>query len=418
MFVGKMTPSEIFVMSNATSKMIPFFFLCLWWEFNKEEFPEIIRNSHNIPLLVLCYSTSCNHCRGLPEIFLNISSLYSNDKDFLITTVNCQENPSGCSLFPMSGTPYLGIVIGDNKNYWPKTKDKTQEGILSFLNKYANQNPFKEIQIETNENKNHKNVQKSNEFTEMKENLVYDGSLFYFEVPENENIFIKELSKSIKYFSIYNDNFILSKLKSSKEIKLTIFQNRFCPIYQKFDIDFPQINSIKNDQERKRKIQENINEIIRFIEDFKFGIDHCFTSSEFYETITQKKSIFYIIDHPMSIYQKEAFNKLSEKFCDHNTFFGWATIEDQRQILKFTQSNSLDVPFLFGSDPKRNISWKYFKKLGSIDEKIILSLFSNQRNEASMFVWRIIFWFCCSVLSFMIFLIFPIFDKKDSMKLL
>ena len=300
-----------------------------------------MNNSFEKPLFVLCYSPSCMHCLGLPELMEEMNRTYKNKDSILFTSIDCQDEGADCNLFPMSGTPYIGLVIGNDMRYWPSTKEKKYEDWINFLNKYTDTNM--------------REVSTYDEIDAIKKEQAGGGSTFVIEFQDKASKFFHEIQQFVQHYTIYNDTFVYKIDPSLGANKIKVFTNE----HTFFEI----------------KIKDNFNEITQFIRSNRFGIHHPFESDEFQYTINSRKSIFYIYDMPMSINQEDSFFNLPNKIGDDTIFYGIVSVENKKDVLNITDSSIIEAPFLFGSDPSTGCTWKYYKRIDSLDSEIINELF-------------------------------------------
>ena len=287
-----------------------------WWEWDSTEFEEKKRNSYKKPIFIVCYSTYCPHCSGLPEGTKQYSDSDGNRSDIFVTMIDCSKNPS-CSQFQIRGTPHMVLVIGDKIKYWPRVYSKVGKDWNIFIDKYIKSN-LKEILTE-------------NQLIEAKNEPSDGGTTFYLETNDKNNKFFKEIYTLSKGLIIYNDSFVYTLNKKFTTSKLTAFISPSCGI----------------------QYSSKYGSISKFINDFKFGSLHLYDWDEFLEIKSKYSTAMIIVEENLLQSQKFALKTISKFYCN-NFIFGWMNIKLSKNLLKDFNISKSDLPLLIVHNKNKN----------------------------------------------------------------
>ena len=316
---------------------------CDWWDFNEEEFPKIVANSFTKPLFVLCYSPTCPHCHGLPELLKNFSQNEGNRKDIYYTSIDCSISTHCNYYFHISGTPHLVVVMGSQSKYWLPVPGRNISTWSPFVEKI--------LQINMQE------ILSEKELLTFKQEQTFGGTTFYLETPSTSTSYFKIISRLSRRFQLYNDSFIYSVNPSLNSFKFTAYISPDCGI-----------------------TMNNNENIESFIQKYKFGYLHKYDSQEMLDLISQEKTVLLINDRPLASSQIFAFSTLQSHFCQ-KIRYGWASSSNEPQVLKITSHVSWDLPFLFGSDMKNGCEWMYKGKISDAFKNGFLQKVANGKCE-------------------------------------
>ena len=297
---------------------------CDWWDFNEEEFPKIVSNSFLKPLFVLCYSYSCPHCHGLPELLRNFSQNEGNRNDIYFTSIECSTT-TYCRHFSVTGTPHLVVVMGPDRKYWLPVPGRN-------ISSWA---PFVENILQ----KKLRPISSEEELLRAKQEPTSGGTTFYLETPSITTQYFQKIQTLSQRYQIYNDTFVYSINPSLSSFKLTAYLSPECGITM--------------------KTNENIE---TFLSQNKFGYLHKYDLQEILDFISQNKAVILITDRPLSTAQKNSFSSLQSHFCQ-TIRYGWASTSNEPKMLKITGRTNWDLPFLFGSDMQNGCEWIYKGKI-------------------------------------------------------
>lgn len=317
---------------------------CDWWDFDYNEFPKILANSMKKPLFVLCYSPSCPHCHGLPELLRNFSENEGKRSDIYYTTIDCSSSPY-CGIFKGSGTPNIVLVMGTQDKYWQKIKGRNIANWTIFVNEILGTN-LREIHNEK-------------EFELAIHEPKSGGTTFYLETPTTNHRIFSLLQSISRNYRIFNDTFVYKINPSLSHPILTAFTSPYCS----FTMDPSE-------------------DLLEFINKHKFGIFHRYDAKEMLSLISTQKSVILINDRELSHSQTSSLLTLSSHYCK-SIKYGWASTENEPQVLKSTGHVSWDVPFLFASDPQIGCDWFYKQKVNESMNNRFLDMINrgNCQNE-------------------------------------
>jgi len=307
-----------------------------WWEYDESTFQEKVKNSLDMPIFALCYSPYCPHCHGLPEGLKKYSEGLGNRTDFLITSINCQVS-YGCRHFHIPGTPVMALVIGSNWRYWPITGERGPEGWDRWINETIRANL--------------REVKDDNELNVAKLEPKDGGSTFYLEVGDENHPFIDSLRNYSRYFRIFNDSFVYRINKNLTEPKLVAYRTPHCT----------------------KEFKGSITDLEKFFEANKYGLYHRYDYNEFAHLSSREKVAIYVNEGGITNAQRNGLMKLSQHYCDKVTF-GWTNIDDEKQILKLSKKQKVDVPFLYVVDRKIRCERVWMKKLLSAHYELFPSI--------------------------------------------
>lgn len=360
----------------------------IWWDFERKEIESVINDSLTKPLFVLLYAPDCPHCHGLPEQFRNYSESYGSRENILVTTIDCNANRRGCSVFPFHSTPTMLLIVGEDENYWPRTKLRWPHEWNDWINSYTDPQ-FREIRT-------------LEELEKAKEEPADGGATFLLEIRDKNDPVLETMNSLTKAYKIYNDTFVYMIKTELVEPKLTVFRDKFCG--REYHGDFS-ADSLKE-----------------FVDDNKFGIHHLYYPDEFTDLISNKRSLIYINnDETLLPQQRTALAELPKGSCSDDVVFGWASVEDRREILNATKKSLIDVPFLYGIDRNRGCEWIYQGKLSEAGERgIVESVVRGvcATKTAKYKVQQTVLWLSVIIGGWIVLFVIPgVLYKRDNQKM-
>lgn len=269
------------------------------------------KNSHKKPIFVVCYSRYCPHCSGLPEGTVQYSDGVGNRTDMFVTMLDCAVQQRECSIFGLTGTPHMALVIGDKRRYWPRVWKKDGNEWNKFIDLYV----YPSL----------REVKTDDELEQAKREPVDGGTTFHLETPDTDNEYISALRNLSKEFRIYNDTFTYRINKELKEPRLSAFRSPFC----------------------ETPFSGEVKDLKKFIDKNKFGSMHRYDSDE-YKLLRKGKTVMIVVEEELKSGHRFALQNVPKDHCD--LVFGWISTKQSKKMLKSLKLNTTDLPIVMYED--------------------------------------------------------------------
>ena len=271
-----------------------FFFLTksIYWEFDVNEFDALKKNSTKTPIFLVATSRLCNHCNGIQESTKEFATKgFGQRDDVIITVVDCASPQHICKKMKIESTPSMFLIIGEDQNYWPQTKNKSTDSWNTFLNEYLNSN-FNEI----------------HSISEIPSSDKYNP--FILKTKSNETKEFNEIRNFSRYYKIFNCTFYYIIDKELETFQFMVHTSANCS--QLYDHQ-----------------QETLKD---FVERNKFGPMHSYSFKE-YQNINSSRFGLILVETPYLLdMQKEALLSFNDYYCNKISF-GFSNDNELSQYL-------------------------------------------------------------------------------------
>ena len=298
--------------------MMILFTLFIWFDFNEKEFKVLRKNSINKPVFVVCYSPYCPHCRNLPEQTHEFSNMIQNRTDVYVTSINCAESDH-CQIFKATHTPFIVLVYGERRKYWPKIRSKNIDDWMKVVDKYTNDN-IREIFTEK-------------QLIEAKNEPTDGGTTFYLEVPSKDDDYLRCLTGLSRRYLVYNDTFIYKVVQDLKTPKLFAFQSPECS--KEFFFNG------KSDS-NKLLLRQTIED---FVSAYKFGHLHRYDIDEYKQEAKQRSLFILFVEDNLDKDQMIALRGFPSDYCFFASI-GWISLRESLSAMKLVGRTKSDLPLL------------------------------------------------------------------------
>lgn len=282
-----------------------------FWRFSAKRYKQIEKNSFDKPLFVVAYSPWCGHCTEIPNESRIFRESTLNRNDFYFTLLNCGEGDA-CTHFYVPHTPYIVLVQGDERDYWPETKQHTAAEWLKFIDENIRDHLIK--------------IDDESLIESYKSNLTGGGSLFYLQLQSEHSPIFKAYQEIAKRYYIYHDTF-LYRIAPSKPEKIVAYTSPSC------QIEYSQTSLIKT-----------------FIDHYKFGASHRYLEKEI-NSLHQSQlpsAVLLVEDNYQEPKITEGLKKDVLKIADQNCNLktGWMSFRYNEGYLQDHKINDEDMPTL------------------------------------------------------------------------
>lgn len=269
------------------------------------------KSSYTKPIFVVCYSRYCPHCSGLPQGTIEYSEGVGNRTDMFVTMLDCAVQQRECSIFGLTGTPHMVLVVGPKRRYWPRIWQKDGNEWNKFIDLYVHPS-LREVKTDE-------------ELEQAKREPSDGGTTFHLETPNINNKYMAALRDLSKEFRIYNDTFTYRINQDIKEPRFSAFRSPFC----------------------ETTFSGDVKDLRQFIDKNKFGSLHRYDSDE-YKLLRRKKSVMIMVDDELKSGHRFALENIPKDHCDLN--FGWISTKQSKKILKSFSLNTTDLPIVVYED--------------------------------------------------------------------
>ena len=298
--------------------MIEFFIFLIqysfssWIPYSSQSFQNVLQKSNQIPLIVLCYSSYCEHCRGMPDNFKHFSEVSRHKDKINVIAIDCSHEFLSCSTFRVTGTPSVLFVTSPNtwEDLYCSTKD-CMDYYLDYKLKPSISETTKEINEIIPTEKERK-----------------EGSTFYYVTNSKEDKiidFLQNLSISYKFFDCTFYYKIDTNLNDVDK-HLTVIQKKNCPITY-------YINETDN----------NMEELFKFVDLHKYSIFHHYNYIEVMNMPPEQLFTYYFTQNNLSEAELFNFDEFASNECS-NVIYGIALKNDQKEFMKQSQLTFVDLP--------------------------------------------------------------------------
>jgi hypothetical protein len=297
--------------------MLGLFSLSIWWTFNVTEFQIYRHESFDRPIFVVCYRPSCPSCQGVPEMARHFAENLGNRSDLLVTTVNADEAGS-IGFFRITGTPFMCLVLGPKRKYWPKVGEANEEVWDEFIREQTSPSLIE--------------ITNATEFENMRNNSLHGGSSFHLETPDHGLRIVQDLRNISRTHRIFGCSFTYHVNPNITTPQLTVYRSVSC------SVNF-----------------ENgglIDSIIEFVDRFKFAAFHKYDMEEYLEAGNVVETLIYVAVIALDEQQNKVIDQISAETQCTGLITGYVTTrETKRKVLREHGLNFSDVPILVYRNP-------------------------------------------------------------------
>jgi len=291
----------------------------IFWEYDENEIDSILAKSFDKPLMLMCWSHFCGHCRHMPNETARFKKMVGNRDDVIITVINCA-NTSGCNKMAIRYTPYIGLAIGHNSAYWPESKEKEPEKWIEFLNESLKPRISEVSQINTLES--------------IKQSHNHGGTVFYLEIPSRDHILLEKYTTLSKKFYVFRASFSY-KIVPNVIPSLVAYRYPYCEI---------KCNDINN--------------IEYFIEMHKYGNGHGFTYAEVMDAKSRMDTAIIVVEDELHPGHNVLLKHLASNHCGTITP-GWISSRRAIQIMRTYNLTEIELPAMVFLNKMRNCNSLY-----------------------------------------------------------
>lgn len=326
-----------------------------YWKWNKAEFNKIKKNSFEKPLVMVCYSRYCPHCDGLEQGTREYAEGYGNRSDSYVSMIDCAVSPD-CSLFHISGTPTITLVMGSNDKYWVRIPSRDGHVWNEYLDIYLSSNIR---EIFSDEELYNATLEPTN-----------GGTTFYLETPSKKDPIFLELSKLSKKYRLFNDSFVYKINPSISKSILRSFRSPYS--YQTYD------NFLKMKIHRKLYDSHGkpYSQLEQFLDFYKFGYRHIYTNEEYKEMIKYSPMMTFVTEsNSLSTYQTNIFQIINRNYS--HIAFGFLPITESKGIIEKSISSNNHL-FLLYDDKSHNCRFITFSRISSLLNSPLLQLIKTK----------------------------------------
>lgn len=279
---------------------------------------EYIKNSWDVPLVLMFYAKHCSRCDGIHEAFQE----FSRRGDIHVGLVNCGEKYEFCRKFGVTIVPRVILVIGQNRRYW-RTTDMITD-LTGFVDGYLMANTFN---LDSNDWKLRNDMLS----TTVASATWRGGSTFVLTIPELRNEMLVRFRQISQKSKLFGTNFAYSLTPSQSNPNLSVFYGSVaCQIFKRDD------ESLDN-----------------FVERFQFGPLHKYDLDEWSEKRRSISTLILVVEDDLLEIEQQALISLAEKYCS-KLAVGWISVREFPGVLEELGKQKTDLPFTVHSKMGQN----------------------------------------------------------------
>ena len=287
---------------------------CEFWFFRTNHLDALLKNSYSKPIFIVAYSSYNSEKDNITEETIKFRKLTDHRKDFYFTTVNCEDGWKCYSNnFNVPRTPYFALIQGKQQSYWVETKKNTSEEWLEFVDSLLKPNLVE--------------IKKDEDISLLTKNMTAGGSVFLLQVAKESSKRFKEYKELAKINQIYGCKFAYKVSLFGKQ-KIRAYTSPSCFVQS-----------------------DNIEKLPAFVEKYKYGALHKFTSDELPSLIAERKSNALLLlekSYSGAKITDDILNDISDladKFCGKMRV-GWAALDYGDEFAKSNDIKTENLPAL------------------------------------------------------------------------
>jgi hypothetical protein len=303
-----------------------FWFACCassaWWTFNETEFAVLRHHTFERLIFAVCYSDHYPSCMGIPELTRRFAANLGNRSNLLVTLVNTADR-NHIRHFRITGTPFILLVLGPKRKYWPKTEERDEAAWDRFIR--AQTSPSLRLISNSSERR-----------SSLLDGFESGGSSFHLIVPSENLSIVSELRALSRRHRIFGCTFTFELNETVQKPKLTVHRAPNC--------------STEFDGER----------LSEFVDSNKFGALHKYDLEEYLEATARSETLIFILVQNLDGNHRAMLHKIATNLNCEGLVTGWATThESKRKILIELGINFSDLPALVYRSPKTHCTTFY-----------------------------------------------------------
>jgi hypothetical protein len=215
------------------------------------------------------------------------------------------------SQFRPNGTPFICLVLGPRRKYWPTTHERGEETWRKFIEDHT-----------------------SREVVSISEDPEWSrsgGSLFHLDVKEEKSPLLMELTNISCMYRVFECKFTYRVRADISEDTLTVHRSKKCQI-----------------------IYNKAEPLLAFVEAYKFSFLHKYDLDEITEVRSKRSLLLMIVMHDLSDIQSTALQNLGKGPDCKALTVGWASNRESQETVRALDLKYADLPAVIHFTPLQN----------------------------------------------------------------
>jgi hypothetical protein len=313
----------------------------VWWDFNETQFHLYKHGTFERPIFAVCYSESCAGCIGLPEMARHFAETLGGGPDLLVTAVSTSH--PGIGIFRITGTPFMCLVLGPKRKYWPSITEKDEEQWHAFIQSYTS--PFMRA------------ISDPSSLQTAVDHSLNGGTSFHLATPTEGSELFQELKALSQFYRIFGCSFTFEINTALVDDVLTAYRSPNC----------------------SRLF--NCTNVTEFVSQNKFSSLHKYDLEEYQEMLAAHETFMFLVVRQLDDDQKSVLLDIDTAIGCSTMVTGWAsTSESKRKLLAVHSLNFSDLPALVYTNPVSRCA-AFYK--GSAD-LVIASGFAREARSGAL----------------------------------
>jgi hypothetical protein len=243
----------------------------------------------------------------------HFASTLGNSSDLLVTIVNTADRDS-IRHFRITGTPFICLVLGPKRKYWPVIRETDEEIWDSFIREHRSPSLHAISDRESLQN--------------AIGNSLNGGTSFHLQTPSSDLQIFSDFREISRTHRIFGCSFTFEIQRTIRNPILTAFLSPNCS-----------------------RVFSGTN-VSLFVSQNKFSALHKYDLEEYQNIIDASEAFVFLVVKQLEDYHKEALLQIHEMIGCNKMITGWAsTSESKRKLLTIHSLNFSDLPVLIYWNP-------------------------------------------------------------------